>query len=477
MWFDADKEGLRRIAARRGYAWLFYELVSNCLDANATRITFEARPVQGCVYLKIEDDGDGFARLDRAWTLFADSNRAGVATARGRFCLGEKLVLAMCEYAEIVTTTGSVRFDSNGRHIGEKKRAVGSLFEGTVRMKLDELESAVGSLTEQLLVPERVTVTVNGLEIKQRRPITSFEVTLPTDEPDEEGMLRRCQRKTLVRVYEPRSTEQASIYELGIPVQPTGDTYHVDVCQKVPLTMERDSVPRSFLRALRAATLNATANLLTEQQARSPWVAETQGDNRVESEVVGRVMDLRFGEKRVSFDPRDPEANRRAQAEGYTVVHGGAMTADAWSRAKESGAIRSAGQVTPSPKPFAEVGDLLKVIEESKWTDAMRWTVSVCDRIARGTVGHGFTWVLANDPGWPFYGCHSATQITLNVARLGRACFNGCLTEQLLSTLIHELAHDSGGHLTESFEHALGRIGAQIVVLAAREPAMIHGRN
>jgi len=61
-------------------------------------------------------------------------------------------------------------------------------------------------------------------------------------------------------------------------------------------------------------------------------------------------MSRRFGDKRVSFDPSDPEANKLAVSQGYTVVHGGMMSSAAWQNAKAANAILPAGQVTPGPK-------------------------------------------------------------------------------------------------------------------------------
>jgi hypothetical protein len=65
-----------------------------------------------------------------------------------------------------------------------------------------------------------------------------------------------------------------------------------------------------------------------------------------------KIIDLRFGEKRVIYDPTDPEANALAVTKGYTVIHGGMLNGDEWRNVKRAGAALPAGQVTPSPKPF-----------------------------------------------------------------------------------------------------------------------------
>ena len=91
--------------------------------------------------------------------------------------------------------------------------------------------------------------------------MAGFEETLPTVIADEEGVLRKTNRKTQVRVYEPLPGETAMLYEMGIPVVDTGDRFHIDVGQKVPLNMDRDNVTPAYLRAIRVAVLNATDRL------------------------------------------------------------------------------------------------------------------------------------------------------------------------------------------------------------------------
>ena len=73
-----------------------------------------------------DDDPEGFRDLAQSWTLFAESERKGDPTKRGRFCLGEKLVLALCSSASISSTTGTVTFDGKGRHrssVASKRRS------------------------------------------------------------------------------------------------------------------------------------------------------------------------------------------------------------------------------------------------------------------------------------------------------------------------------------------------------------------
>jgi hypothetical protein len=71
--------------------------------------------VPDLVHLTVEDDDpEGFTNITHAYTLFAASEKKSQADKRGRFNLGEKLVIAACDHAEISTTTGRIVFDDDG---------------------------------------------------------------------------------------------------------------------------------------------------------------------------------------------------------------------------------------------------------------------------------------------------------------------------------------------------------------------------
>ena len=145
-WFAGSKKGLEKIARRRGLSYVIFELVQNAWDTGAkeVKMTFEVVEGRPLCWVRIEDDDpDGFKDLAHAWTLFAESEKKNDPEKRGRFNLGEKLVLALCQEAEITSTKGNVRFDDEGRHVGRKRREKGTLFEGLVKMRRDELTELI----------------------------------------------------------------------------------------------------------------------------------------------------------------------------------------------------------------------------------------------------------------------------------------------------------------------------------------------
>ena len=117
-----------------------------------------------------------------------------------------------------------------------------------------------------LLLPENVVVTFNGDRLLPRKPLRTFEASLETLVADDAGVMRPRVRKTQVSIYEALPGEVPSLYEMGLPVVETGDKWHVNVGQKVPLNRDRDNVKPAYLQAVRVAVLNAAYDLLTTDE-------------------------------------------------------------------------------------------------------------------------------------------------------------------------------------------------------------------
>ena len=256
------------------------------------------------------------------------------------------------------------------------------------------------------------------------------------------------------------------IYEMGIPVVETGDKWHYDVQQKVPLNMERDNVSPAYLRTIRAFVLNAMHSRLSRDEATEQWVNEASSDKRCTGEATDAVMTKRFGKKRVSYDPSDPEANKLAISKGYTVIPGRALSKGQWSNLKRSGGVKPAGQVTPSPKPFVEEGEDLVVVPEAEWDESMASFSEYVKAAARATIQRGVRVTYADDPGWHFDAAYGSGGLIVNLRRWARDIRQrgdeaSCI--RLDALLIHELAHEeSTDHFSHDFLDATCRIGARL---------------
>lgn len=479
-WFEADREGLRKILRKRGIEFGVIELIQNALDEESTRVDVTLRRTPGNrrrFTLEVEDDNpEGFKDLSHAFTLFASSEKIANPEQRGRFNLGEKLVLALCEVASISTTKGTINFNENGRSRSHFKREAGSLFRGEIIMTKDEA-AQIEAAVNRILPPQNVRVYFNGSAIDFREPLKTFVVQLPTLKADEEGNLTNTRRQTEVEILRPLSGERAMIYEMGLPVVETGDEFHVNVMQKVPLNMNRDNVTPAYLRELRAYVLNNSFDLLSKEEATENWVTGALEDDRVEAEAVETVMTARFGENRVIYDPSDPEANNKAMAMGSTVIPGRAFSKDAWEniRTKDTGSVAS-GQRFPSPKPFSPDGRPLKVMESEDWTDGIRNIVGLTEWLAQEILGKEIHVVVANDFGWPHSAAFGPNGIYYyNVGRLGKAWFDNGPSEKVLDLIIHEFGHVDGDyHLNERYDSKLSKFGAAMVRLAIEKPEAWH---
>jgi hypothetical protein len=470
-WFAVDKAGLAKLLERRGKQFILYELVQNAWDEKTTRVDIILKWMdKGYAKLKVSDDNPaGFANLAHAFTLFAESDKKGNAEKRGRFNLGEKLVLALCEEAQIISTKGTVSFDAKGRHESNTCTQAGSVFGA--KLKLTQVEfDLFESAAQRLIPPLGVDTFFNGQKIEPRSGLAQMEATLATEIGDHEGVLRPTTRKTYLEVLELHPGETPMLYELGIPVVEVDMPWHVNIGQKVPLNMDRDNVTPAYLGRVRALVAEHMVDHLDEETANASWVrdAVSRHGEEMSGETIVRLADLRFGAKRVIYDPTDPEANALAASRGFTVVHGGSLNKAEWEAVRRVGAILPAGKVTPSPKPFHPEGNPLRL--QKVLTPAMDWFVGYARRLAQELMCVDVKVTLACDPSWHFMGAYGPGSLTVNVAKVGKAWFSGSLAS-INEFLIHEYGHHySGNHLSEEYHDALCRLGGQLSQLALDKP-------
>jgi len=467
-WFDVDRAGLAKILRRKGVEFAVFELIQNAWDeAGVTEVKVSLSECRGGAMLSVSDDApEGFADIAHAYTLFAESAKKSNAEKRGRFNLGEKLVLAICDRAMIQTTKGTIVFSADGRvHKPELKTTSGSVIQ--MELKLTKKEIAeIGEAVRLLLPPLGIKTTYNGVEIERREPDAVVEAVLTTEIADGDGRLVWSKRKTNVFLYE-KVGDVARIYEMGVPVVEHDCAFDCDVQQKIPLTIDRDNVAPSFLRKLHAAVFNETHARLDVEEMNNEWAQTAIESPEVKPDAVVDYVEKRFGKNRVSFDMNDPEANSRAVAAGYTVVKGGMMSGAAWSNVKEVEAIVPAGRVFPTHP------DVLKASEDypaDQITDAMRDVVRYAKEFASATIGGAISVRLAKKSS-NYAATYGARTLTFYVQNLGGARWFDLTSNRTAidDLIIHELGHEWGeNHLSDEYYKALTKIGA-LAMKAVRE--------
>jgi hypothetical protein len=490
-WFDVDRKGLQKLALERGVAFVLFELFSNAQDEDVTYIDLTFAHMEGRQYmLDCEDDSpEGFRNLSHAYTLFAESDKKGKPQKAGRFNLGEKLVLAVCSEAEIVTTKGHVRFNENGeRTKGHKRREKGTVFHGMIKNLITKEEWEEACKAFMTVIP-RPGVKVrfstgpwdeHFREIEPRIPLHSIQADLQTVISDDDGMLRRKTMNTLVEIFEPKPGEEPMLYELGVPVVPTKDKWHVNIHQKVPLNKDRDNVPPDFLAKVRTLVVNAMHDKLTADDMNKPWVTQATESPDIRPEAMKKFMDEKFGEKRVSYDPSDPESNSLAAVHQHNVVHGSMMSKDQWENARKNNLIKPAGQVTPSPKAFScgfgPDGTPLKQWPEDKITEGMdmvrRYAMWLHVQLGLGPLGVLFL----NDDRMIASAAYAkgSKVVEFNMRKLRPGWFELGAVQHVNDLLLDEFGHAfSDNHHSIDYHRALRSIGAKMFEIALKYPKKI----
>lgn len=473
--FEVDRVGLRKLLARRGVEFAALELLQNALDERSTRVdvSLQETETRGTRELRVMDDNpDGFADLRHAYTLFAESAKKANPEQRGRFNLGEKLVIAASTYASITTTSGTVIFDEKGRRRSAARTQKGSAVIVHLRMTHDDVHRTKETL-RSVLIPETVIVTFNGDRLPSREPLSSFEAKLATEIADDEGYLRPTERNTVVTLFEPRAGERATLYEMGIPVVALDCAWHVNVSQKVPLNSDRDNVTPAYARKLQALVVNHMHDRLGEH-AKEAWVDNAIESKLVSDEAVTSVIGERYGDRRVIRDPSDPEGTKLAVSKGYSVIEPGSFSGAAWESIRRAGAALPAGQVTPSPRVIFSSGGEDVSVPRDRWTAGMLRIVEFTEALGTKLLNGARVHVdILNDPRG--YGaCFGGNRLSFNLRRLGKAWFEKDPSDPaVLELIVHELGHYfSEDHLSERYHEALCRLGVRLAHIAVREPAL-----
>jgi hypothetical protein len=455
-------------------AFVLYELVQNCWDTGATEVRVSLQPItkrRGIVELSvIDNDPDGFRNLDHAYTLFAESERKHDAARRGRFNLGVKLILAVCESAEIRSMKCTIVFDGN-RWSSRKRREFGTEFHGLIRMTRAEMDEILSAA--RLLLPP-VTTYVNGDRLDSYRPLKTFEAKLATEIADSDGVLRRTRRKCKVKVYNP-SNEIAYLYEMGIPIVEIEFPWSIEVMQKVPLNIDRDNVTPAYPREIFVHVLNEMPGHSEPDRASLPSVLEALSDERLSAETVNVIIEHQYGKKRAIYDPSDLEANHQLVSQGYNLIRGGSFSADAWKSIKSAEAALPSGQIAPTYKPYGSNGKPAQYLSRSEWTVGMSNIADFADCLAIKLTGQQIEICFEKERrDSPFAANYGNRSLTFNIDRLGREWFDRTRNDEtVLDLLIHELSHEyASNHLDAKFHEAATRLGAKAVRLAIVNPEL-----
>ena len=456
-WFTVDRKGLAGIARRHGVGRLVLEPIQNAWDedVNEVSVTLEPVPNKHLAKLVVTDNSpDGFRDLADAYTLYKESYKLDDPSKRGRFNMGEKLLLSIAKEASIKSTTGTILFNEKGRRQSAKATDKGSVLTALVSMTRDEIAEAL-NLAKSLIPPHGVATTVNGHMLEGRTPFASATVTLPTEIRGEEGGFRRTRRQTTLNVYHTLEGEVPSLYEMGIPVDTVEMPYHAEVMQKVPLSMDRTSVGQSFLNTLEARVAEISSAELTEEEAQGGWLG-TALEKMEDDEAVREVLKKRVGDA-VIFTPNAPESNKRAIDAGFAVVHGRQFSKEAWATIKRAEAwTASSAKFDDGKVQFDPDGYTPTLADESN--PSVQRLRAYAEKFISVVAKSDALLELQNERRSRYHGYCGGNRVMLNIAR-----FPYKTQHSVDELLIHECAHlKVSDHLTREFYDECCRLGARL---------------
>ena len=462
-WFQVDHAGLAEIAKRRGMAFIVTEPIQNAWDERVTQVHVTLTPVPGQPKsdLQVRDDSpDGFRDLTDSFMMFRRSYKLENPEQRGRFNLGEKLILSTAEEARVASTTGTIIFGPKGRTRSPAKTAAGTVLTARLRMTRDEHEEAL-QIARALIPPPGIDTWVNGELLPRREPEATGSYYLDTEVSTAEGGFKYSNRKCEVRVYKALEGEKPSLYEMGIPIDEVGCPWHVEIMQKVPLSVDRGSVQYGYTKVVERYAGEMMAAVMSHEEARDSWVSRAL-DFMSDDEAVRAIVKARFG-KAVIYDPSSPESNKLALDAGYKVVHGPELSRYAWSTVKRAEALQPAGRIFPDGK--VRTGpDGAPEVPRTDWDPDMEQLADYAAKFAEFTIGRHMEVGFYDSEGLVLHALCGNGFVAFNLAAPGmREAMRKRDQEYIDFLLIHECAHDKEkDHLTHGFHRECTRIGAKL---------------
>lgn len=461
-WFEVDRKGLRALQAGKSKTFVIRELVQNAFDEAITECRVTVKWVGRHLTVIVEDDSpEGFLDLRHAYTLYADTYKRRDAEKRGRFNMGEKEVISICEYAEIITTKGAVSFSIEGRRNRQVTRFRGSHVRLEMHAKKEELLELT-DYAKTILPPKGIKYYVDEEIIPYQEPFKTCEEILATEILDENGAFRSTQRKTRIDIHK---SDDPHLFEMGIPVCKIDCGYSINVQQKIPLSTDRTKVSQSYLKHLYAFILNQTYECLTEDTSSDTWVRTASTSPKVSGAAITEVVKKRFGDKVVVANPNDRVSIDRAVSEGYRVIRGAEMNAEEWANVKKNDIIESSsskfGSLPATDCKTVKPTSIQEAIGEFAWKLAnIFFAVSI-----------KISWVHSKQSNYLAEYGHKT--LVFNLAKIPDHWWTltkGMIDRAILDLLIHELCHEKGYHYEKSYHEALTFMGSKLVIMMRDKP-------
>jgi hypothetical protein len=328
------------------------------------------------------------------------------------------------------------------------KTDTGTIVSATIPMNKKDYELAKVMIS-WMIIPKskKMTYIFDGLRnyvdwaVQDCIPIATTKETLKTMLfCSESGSFRPTQRRTRIDIYDLHENQNSGwLFELGIPVQEIDCEYNIDVQQKIPMNVNRDSVLDSYLRDIYAILLNNVHSKLDQTNVSESWVISASQDERTTDEAFKSIKDKKYGEKSVMWSS-DLQANEDAIAEGFSVIHGKTMSGVERERMKGVGMVSSAVKFN---RGIAET----EYISKHNWTNSMIEYNEIIKRICKICNIPNVSVEYVKSPTSSVFADYNreSKSMRVNVSHtIGNMDFDP-MSVKMLATALHELSHKTSG--------------------------------
>ena len=470
--FAVDIKGLRQLQEGKPKWFIIRELLQNAMDEDIKTCTIYLEYKRGKAYIVVEDDSPiGFRDLTDIYTLFKETYKRSDVKKRGRFNLGEKQVLCLCEKATIVSTKGGMQFDmiKGERKTLRRKRAVGSEIYIEVKMTKEEYIECV-KYCDHILPPDNIKILIvedrtTEHQLSYDAPYKIFKAKLPTEIMDGDSM-KVVTRETDVHIHRLHHERHKYIYEMGIPVCEIDCDYSIDVQQKVPLSNDRNNVDAKYLKLIYGEVLKYIIDDIVPEQSSQLWVRNGFASDRASTETRKDIIEKRFGEKSLIANPLDKRSMDEAISNGYNVVYGAEMSKEEWGFIREEGLLEST-----SSKFKTGVAHGKKV----EPTQSMQNIALFCKKIAIEFLKINLTVSFFESPGASTKADYESesSHLRFNISHFNKSDWepeNGRVKQQMLDLIYHELGHSAGWHYEHSYHECITALASKVTIKALTNP-------
>jgi hypothetical protein len=256
-WLQISTEGFASFNQSRPPGHLVKKLVQNAFDAiggAAGTVSLTYHHDGRAFYVECRDSGGGIGDLAALRVVYL-TFKTDSHIKRGRFGRGFKEILSVARSAVVASGSDTLEFAvENGRQITRRianpKPIAGSQVAMTFTWPPETAEE-FDRYFARFLVPEGVTLSLDGKRVKSRPVRHRIEAQLTTEIYHVEShSWQKPRRKTVIELVAVKGEEEPFIYEMGIPVACAEWTvpFHTNILQRVPMNPNRDALAEIMFR-------------------------------------------------------------------------------------------------------------------------------------------------------------------------------------------------------------------------------------